>query len=262
MSMQTALVTGASSGIGETIAGMLAAQGYDLVLVARRQDRLDQLADDIKDSHNVDVTVYAADLSEGDAASKLSQYLLQRNIPIDLLVNNAGVMHHGDFVDMDVAATDRLINLNIRGMTNMLTAFVPDMVARGKGRVMNIASISAFWPVPQLAIYAASKAYVLSLTESLSEEYRDSGVTFTAVCPGITATPMVDQVQQKDSLVLPDFVIGDVNDVAKQAIDATLDGQVILVPGAANRLAVEATRMQPKWLLRKTIGYITRFARK
>jgi len=179
---------------------------------------------------------------------------------IDILVNNAGVLEHGAFVRMDAGRQQQLIDLNVSGLTAMLAQFVPAMVERGRGRVLNVASIAAFQPVPSLATYAASKAYVLSLSESLAEELRDSGVTVTALCPGITATPMLRGAVTASAALarLPDFLVADVDAVAAEGYAACMQGEVIRVPGLLNQAATIAGRAVPKWLLRRIAGGIGR----
>ena len=256
----TALVTGASSGIGEALAGLFAAAGHDLVLVARSADKLKALATALSARHGVKVRVEPADLSKPGAAETLAARLKRARVPVDVLVNNAGVLAQGRFAAMGAASHQQMIDLNISGLTAMLSAFVPPMVARGTGRVLNVASIASFQPVPSLATYAASKAYVLSLTESLSEELRGSGVSITALCPGITATGMLDQALDANPQVsrIPGFLIGDVTDVARQGFDACMKGEVICVPGVVNQAAMLASRSTPKWLLRRISGLLGR----
>jgi short-subunit dehydrogenase len=259
-SRPVALVTGASSGIGEALAGLFAAAGHDLVLVARSADKLKALAGALSARHGIKVRVEPADLSQPGAAETLAARLKRARVPVDVLVNNAGVLAQGRFAAMDAASHQQIIDLNISGLTAMLSAFVPPMVARGAGRVLNVASIASFQPVPSLATYAASKAYVLSLTESLSEELRGSGVSITALCPGITATGMLDQAVGANPLVsrIPAFLIGDVTDVARQGFDACMQGDVICVPGVVNQAAMLASRSTPKWLLRRISGLLGR----
>jgi hypothetical protein len=146
----------------------------------------------------------------------------------------------------------------------MLAQFIPGMVARGSGRVLNVASIAAFQPVPMLATYAATKAYVLSLTESLAEELEDTGVTVTALCPGITATPMLSRARQSSQELskLPGFLVGSVDDVADEGFEACMKGDVIRVPGAINLAAMWAGRATPKWLLRRVSGAVVRGMRR
>ena len=259
--MQTALISGASSGIGEALAKLFAKGGHQLVLVARSEDKLQQLAQQLSANHSVQVWVEPADLAKRGAAKKLAASLAKQNIEIDILVNNAGVLEHGNFVDIGAAAHQRMLDLNITGLTGMLDHFLPPMVARGQGRVLNVASIASFQPVPSLAVYAATKAYVLSLTESLSEELKGSGVSVTALCPGVTATNMMSSAQEKSQgLNIPDFVIGDVKEVAAKGYKACLKGEVICVPGTVNLAATVAGRTVPKWLLRRVTGIVGRYS--
>ena len=256
----TVLITGASSGIGEALAACFAADGYNLLLVARSADKLKALAAQLAADHGVKAWAEPADLAQPGAAAELAARLKRKRRTVDVLVNNAGVLESGGFLSIAAAKHQQIIDLNISGLTAMLHAFVPPMVARGQGRVMNLASIAAFQPIPALASYAASKAYVLSLTESLAEELKGTGVTVTAVCPGITATSMLSTATESNAKLkqLPSFVIGDVQVVAAQAYAACMKGQVICVPGAINQAAVLASRSAPKWLVRRVGGVLGR----
>ncbi|MBK9236709.1 MAG: SDR family oxidoreductase [Rhodoferax sp.] len=255
-----ALVTGASSGIGEALTHCFAQAGHDLVLVARSADKLRTLAAQLKARYQVATLVMPTDLASPEAAQRLANSLQRRNKVPDVLVNCAGVLEQGPFVHMRAANHQAMIDLNISALTAMLSHLLPIMVARGSGRVLNVASIAAFQPVPALATYAASKAYVLSLTESLSEELRDSGVSVTALCPGITATQMLSSATQANQQLnkLPDFLIGKVDDVARQGFEACMAGDAICVPGLINRTAMLASRGTPKWLLRRVGGLLSR----
>ena len=256
----TVLITGASSGIGEALAARFAQAGHDLVLVARSADKLQVLARALKAGHGVKTWVAPADLSLPGAAEQLAAAMRRSRRRIDILVNNAGVLSHGPFVEMDAARHQQLIDLNVSGLTAMVAAFVPAMVQRGAGRVLNVASIAAFQPVPLLATYAATKAYVLSLTESLSEELKGTGVTITALCPGITATNMLAGAQQESEQLgrLPQFVVGSAAAVADEGFDACMKDEVICVPGVLNLAGTLAARATPKWLLRKVSGAVIR----
>jgi short-subunit dehydrogenase len=255
-----ALITGASSGIGEALARRFARGGYHLVLVARGAGKLETLAGTLSAEHGVKTWVAATDLTRPDAARKLAASMKRARRPIDVLVNNAGVLEHGRFVEMPAGRHQQVIDLNVAGLTAMLAHFVPPMVARGRGRVLNVASIAAFQPVPSLATYAATKAYVLSLTESLSEELKGTGVSITALCPGITATNMLDSARQasKELTKLPGFVIGSAEAVAEEGFEACVRGEVIRVPGALNLATILAARATPKWLLRRVSGAMLR----
>ena len=263
-----ALITGASSGIGEELAHCFARAGHDVILVARSAGKLLTLAQALKAEHGVTAHVAAADLAVPGAAAllhaQLSAKLARQNQSVDVLVNCAGVLSQGAFTGMSAATHQQMIDLNISGLTAMLSAFVPDMVAQGKrgraGRILNVASIAAFQPIPMLATYAAGKAYVLSLSESLSEELKGTGVTVTALCPGITATNMLASAAGANDQLsrLPAFLIGDVKDVAQDAYAACMRGDVICIPGAVNRLGMLASRATPKWLVRAVGGLMGR----
>lgn len=255
-----ALITGASSGIGEALAHCFARAKHDVVLVARSADKLTVLARQLEEQHQIKARVAPADLTEPESAQRLAATLKRRRRMPDVLVNCAGVLEHKPFAYMKPTAHQAIIDLNISALTSMLSHFLPLMIKRGSGRVLNVASIAAFQPVPTLATYAASKAYVLSLTESLSQELRGTGVTITALCPGITATAMLTAATQADQQLskLPGFLIGNVDDVGREGFDACMRGDVICVPGAINRAAMLASRSTPKWLLRRLSGLFVR----
>ena len=259
---QTALITGASSGIGEALAHCFAAAHFNVILVARSEGKLKTLAKELTQKHGVTVRVQSADLSTAGAVEHLYAAVRHQHTVVDVLVNCAGVLEQGAFASIPHASHQQIIDLNISGLTAMLSAFVPDMVKRGSGRVLNVASIAAFQPVPTLASYAASKAYVLSLSESLAEELRGTGVTVTTLCPGITATNMLTQATGGNDKLsqLPAFLIGDVQQVADMAFAATMKGDAICVPGAFNQVAMLASRGTPKWLVRRIGGLLGRKA--
>ena len=250
---ETALITGASSGIGEALAWIFAEHGYDLILVARSVDKLDTLADELASEHEVMVSVRPADLSQAGSAEGLAKALRREGLHADILINSAGVLEHGAFVDISPEDHQRMVQLNVAGLTDILAYFVPDMVARKSGRILNVASIAAFQPLPSLSTYAATKAYVLSLSEALGEELRGSGVTVTALCPGITATNMMAEVGSvADSL--PSMLVGDVEKVAREAFAACMKGTPVIVPGTLNLATTLVMRATPKWLVRRLTG--------
>jgi len=257
---RTALVTGASSGIGEALAHAFAREGCQLVLVARSAAKLQALSRALATEHGVKAWVAPCDLARPEAAGELATAMRRARRPIDILVNNAGVLAHGAFVGLPAERHREMIELNVLALTQLLAQFLPPMVKRGHGRVLNVASIASFQPVPSLATYAATKAYVLSLTESLAEELRGSGVTVTALCPGITATHMLTDVQRRSRELsrLPAFLVGSAAEVAAEGVAACLAGEVIRVPGALNQAAVLAGRGTPRWLLRVLSGTVAR----
>ncbi len=262
----TVLVTGASSGIGEALAQCFAGAGYDLILVARSTDKLQALSKTLTAEHGVQAHVLAADLSLPGAAATLAATVQRKRLPVEVLVNCAGVLHQGAFSGMDGSTHQQMIDLNISGLTAMLSAFLPSLTARaGQGqpaRILNVASIAAYQPIPMLATYAATKAYVLSLGESLAEELKGSGVTVTTLCPGITATAMLSGAAGANSKIsqIPGFMVGEVEMVASQAFAACQRGDAICVPGAVNQAFVLGSRTAPKWLVRKLGGMFGRKA--
>ena len=258
----TALITGASSGIGQALAKCFAQDGHRLVLVARNTAKLNSLAASLATECGVKVWVQPADLARPGAAQALATALKRKNIAIDVLVNNAGVLRQGAFTAIPAQRHQDLIDLNVAGLTGMLAQFLPPMCKRGYGRVLNVASIAAFQPVPTLATYAATKAYVLSLSESLAEELKNCGVTVTALCPGITATHMLSSATNANARLakLPGFLIGDADEVAAEGYRACMQGVVIKVPGVVNRAATLASRATPRWLLRRIAGALARGA--
>ncbi len=262
--VQTALVTGASGGIGLEIVKLLAADGYNLVLVARSQSTLENLAEELKGRGSPHVTVLPEDLLDAAAPARLEAELAERGISLDMLVNNAGVLEYGRFQDLGEAEQLRMLALNNEALVRMTYRFLPGFLAQGSGGILNVASIASFQPVPMLAVYAATKAFVLSFTEALSVEVGPSGVNMTALCPGVTDTGMVSAVSDDDKsgVSIPSFARGNPVDVAKAGLQALKRGQVIVVPGIGNKMAVNSIRMTPKWAFRKNMGLVTRFLTK
>lgn len=247
----TALITGASAGIGRHLAETFADKGHDLILVARSKGPMETLASELSERHGIHVDVHSLDLSGPNAADHLFNALADREI--DILVNNAGVLSGGSFANMDADAIDNMMTLNIRALTQLCHRFAAPMVERGTGRILNIASVAAFQPVPKLAVYAATKAYVLSLSEALSVELARKGVSVTAVCPGYTDTEMLRGPIAKSGgqIRIPEFTVLDPKRVAKDAYDACMAGDAVKVPGIGYAVSMATTRMLPKWLVRR-----------
>jgi len=254
----TALITGASAGIGRELAKVFAEHGHDLVVVARSKDKLNRLARSLETGADVRVTVIAKDLTEPGAARSLFTSVRRRKIDIDILVNDAGVIEQGEFVGMKPARLTEIIQLNATALTEMTRLFAGPMVERGSGRILNVASAAAFQPVPYMAVYAATKAFVLSLTEALSMELADTGVTLTALCPGFTETPMLQHVREEhqDAGLLPQMFISDAETVAREGYRSAMKGEVVHVSGIFNQLLTTATSLQPRWLQRAFVGLI------
>jgi short-subunit dehydrogenase len=260
MARETVLITGASGGIGLELAKVFSKEGFDLIVVARRAEELERLATTCHRDHGTRVDVRPMDLLAPGAVGDLARELRAEGATIDVLVNNAGLMEMGGFAKIEPAKHDRLLQLNVVVLTMLTRALLPSMIERGRGRILNVASVSAFQPIPALALYAASKAFVLSLSESLSEELKGTGVTVTALCPGFTKTDMLDRAQETDTNAqsIPDVFISDVRDVAREGYEACMAGKVVDVPGLPNQLMASAVGFYPRWLVRTVGGLIGR----
>ena len=245
MSRGTALITGASSGIGEAFARLFAAEGFDLVLTARREEKLQELAADLPTTTKI--VVLPADLSTTEGITAFGELVSGQSLEIDVLVNNAGMMVEQEFANLTTEQIERTITLNITALTQLIHQFLPAMKARKTGRILNVASVAAFHPVPGMDIYAATKAYVLSFSEALAENLRDTGISVTALCPGLTDTDMVDT---SVAGAMPTFMISQPDEVARSGFDALMNREVICIPGNANRLALAWAQHQPRWLVR------------
>src|SRR4051812_10648521 len=231
----TALVTGGSGGIGLEIAKALARREFDLVLVARNRDALEAAAGQIEGKHTVRVHVFAADLRRREAPQAISDFLRNENIPIEILVNNAGFGLGGEFVETDLDRELEMIQVNIAALTQLTKLFLPAMIKRRSGRILNVASTAAFQPGPLMSVYYASKAYVLSFSEALAEELRDSGVTVTALCPGPTKTDFAATANVGHSRLFTLFGVADAASVAEFGYQAMMQGKRVAIPGARNK---------------------------
>jgi short-subunit dehydrogenase len=239
--LTTALVTGASSGIGVAIAGELARRGHALTLVARRADRLSELAAQLSGEHGVRVDWIASDLCDPDDRDRVAGEVAARGQVVDVLVNDAGMGTSGRFHELPVANEIRMIRLNVEAMVALCGAFLPGMVERGSAAVLNVASVSGFMPVPQQATYSASKAFVLTFTEALTFDLHGTGVTATALCPGPVKTEFAGIIDG-----LPNALFIDPARVAREAIDGLEEGRLSVVPGAFNKVNAVSGRYTPR----------------
>ncbi len=249
----TAVITGTSSGIGADIARELARRGQGVTLVARREDRLKVLADELADAHGVRAEVIAADLTDADSRAGLPAQLESRGLTPDILVNNAGFTTMGPVHRADRAAELAMVRTNVEAVVDLCTLFVPGMVTRHRGAVLNTASTAAFQPLPGQAGYGASKAFVLSYSRALGAELRGKGVTVTALCPGPVETGFAEAAGMTDEEAgeaLPKIMWLPSADVAKAAVDGLDAGRAVVIPGAANRAAASLAHLAPKsWIL-------------
>jgi short-subunit dehydrogenase len=245
----TALVTGASSGIGLELARLLAAGGHDLVLVARSAERLEHIARELRDQSGGSVLSRPRDLSEPNAARALWRELTDEGVTVDVLVNNAGVGLHGVFSEQDVDAINRLVTLNVAALTTLARLALPDMLARRTGRILNVASLVAYQPGgPQEAVYYATKSFVLSFSKGLARELRGSGVTITALCPGPTKTSFETTAGATNTALYKWMPSMPAAAVARAGYRGMMRGSTVVIPGLLTKLLAFAGELPPRWI--------------
>jgi short-subunit dehydrogenase len=255
----TALVTGASSGIGTAVATELASRGYAVALVARREERLTSLAEELRSDHGVEAEVIAADLGDPEERDRLQDDLRDRGRSVEVLVNNAGFGHQADFAGSPRERMAEMVQLNCEAVVDLTSRFLTPMVERGRGSVINIASTAAFQPMPGSAVYGATKAFVLSFSEAIRTELRGSGVSVTAVCPGPVRTEFmgaagVPGVEDRT----PSIAWMSPEDIAKHAVDGAARDKRVVVPGMLNRATALAGHYSPRAVALPLIGRIWR----
>jgi short-subunit dehydrogenase len=242
------LVTGASSGIGAEIAREFASRSRRVVLVARRAEKLRELAESL----GAAADVLAADLSKPAERAALPDRVTELGLVVDVLVNNAGLSTMGPIAESDPAAELNLIEVDVAAVADLCSRFVPGMVSRGRGAVLNVASVGAFGPVPGQAAYGAAKAFVLSYTQSLGQELHGTGVIAAALCPGPVKTGFGEAAGVSDEdaeAALPKAMWIDPDEVARAAVDGLASGRTVIVPGAFNRIGAVAFQHLPRRLL-------------
>ena len=250
MTRSRALVTGASSGIGMAFARRLAADNYDLVVVARSAGRLNELAEELKREHAAEVEVLAADLTQPDGVAAVEARLIDESAPVDLLVNNAGFGTFGNFAELPIDKEVEEIELNVVALVRLTRAILPALIARRAGGVINIASIAAFQPGPFEATYCATKAFVNSFSQAVHEEVAPAGVKVLCVCPGLTIT----EFQEKggaSTAGMPKFASQTADEVARDGLRAYRRGRAVVATGLPNKALVTTARLTPQLLARK-----------
>lgn len=254
---RTALVTGASSGLGVHFAEELAGRGADVVLVARRRERLEAVAGDLSARFGIGVRPVAMDLEDPAAADELYRQLQEQGVAVDILVNNAGFGAYGAFLDVPWEKTRSMIRIDVLALVALTRRFLPDMVARGYGRVLHVASIAAYQPSPLYAAYGGAKAFVLSFGEALDHELAGTGVTSTVVSPGVTRTEFLEVAGQSPTL-FQRLTMMDAKDVAARGIRAMLRGRRSLVTGWINSLLTWSVRLFPRRMVAATAERLMR----
>lgn len=253
--MNVSLITGASGGIGEEFARRLARDKHNIVLVARSADRLHSLADELARAHGVQAHAIPLDLTNERAPQRLFEETTRRGLDIDLLVNNAGFGSLGEFTKFDPARDEEMIRLNVSALVALTHLYIRPMQRRGAGAIINVASTAAFQPVPFMATYAATKAFVLSFSEALSEENRAGGVRVMALCPGATDTNFFAAAQGARPPMRAVQTSAQVVETAMRAIER---GEASIVSGWINVLVAQSSRILPRFLVRRVAGKIMR----
>lgn len=248
---KTALVTGASLGFGVEFARNFAKDGIHLVLVARSADKLNALAEELRQQYQIDVLVMVKDLSKMDEVQNIYDTLQSKGIHIDYLVNNAGFGDFAHFINADYAKLENMIDLNIKSLTKLSHLFVKPMVAKGAGRIMNVASTAAFQPGPNMAVYFATKAYVLSLGEAIGNELEGTGVTITTLCPGASETGFQSAADLHESKLVKGKKLPTAKEVADYGYQQMMKGSHTVIPGFMNWMNAQAARFLPRqWVLK------------
>ncbi len=246
MSMKMVLITGASSGIGRAFAELFAKERYRVVLASRSKEKLNDIAGGLRSRYGVKTVVIPVDLAQSGGARALFDKLEQDAIDIDVLINNAGIGSYGYLHQQNVQSELQMLQLNVHSLSHLTMLFLPGMVARGAGRILNIGSTTSFYPCPLSANYAASKAFVLSMTEAVANEVRGTGVSVTALCPGGTATEFFRKAEMDKQKVADTGALMDAAKVAEIGYKALMKGKTFVVPGRQNWLLAQAPRLFPR----------------
>jgi len=252
MAEETVLITGASSGIGRELARCFAGSGSALVLIARREDRLRELGKELSSRYGVKTRVLPKDLSLPTAGREIEEELRSTGIQIDVLVNNAGFGDRGAFAELGIERQMKMVQVNVDVVTELTRRFLPAMLERGKGGVLNVASSAAFQPGPFMSVYYATKAYVLHFSEGVAEELRGTGVSMTCLCPGPTVSEFGEDSHMDGTMI---FRMGAMPAarVARAGYDGYRAGKVIVVPGLRNKLVAFSVRTGPRAMVRKIV---------
>ena len=249
--MATAIITGASNGIGLELAKIHASKGDDLVLVARNKQKLDELKRELEAAHKVKVYTIGKDLSLPHAAKEVYDETTRQQISIDYLINNAGFGDFGMFAETDWNKEFQMINLNITAVTHFTKLYLQDMVKRRSGKIMNVASTAAFQPGPTMSVYCATKAYVLSFSEAVNNEVSDKGITVTALCPGPTASGFQEAAAQEESKIVKGKKMPSAKAVAEYGYRAMMSGKTVAIHGLMNSILANSVRLMPRSLVVK-----------
>ncbi len=248
---KTALITGASAGLGVEFAKNFARDGHNIVLAARRTERMEQIAEELMKKHGVKIKVLGRDLSNMDEVQAVFETLQRDNIHIDFLVNNAGFGDWGNFHESDWAKIEGMLDLNIKALTKLTYLFMKPMIQKGEGKILNVASMAAFQPGPLMAVYYATKAFVLSFSEAISNEIKGTGVSVTILCPGPTESEFQSVANLGKSKLFKHTRIPSSKEVVDFGYREMMKGSLTVVPGFLNKLVVQSVRFSPRKLVLK-----------
>jgi short-subunit dehydrogenase len=253
---KTALITGGSTGIGFELAKQFAAHGHDVILVARHRDALEAAAGTIEGKYGVKVATFAFDLTDPTVPQQIFDTTEGDGTQVDFLVNNAGFGLGGEFADTDLERELDMIQVNVTSVVFLTKLFLQPMLRRKAGRILNLASTAAFFPGPCSSIYYSTKAFVLSFSEAIGEELRNTGVSVTALCPGPTATNFFERAGTTRSRLNTQSAVADAESVAKYGYQAMMRGQRVAIPGMGNKMLVQADRIAPRALVTRIVRKI------
>ena len=253
---RTALITGASSGIGLELAKIHASKGDNLILVARSKSKIDELKVELEKSYGINVYTIGKDLSLAGSANEVYSEVKQQNIIVDYLINNAGFGNFGLFAESDWSKQEQMINLNITALTHLTWLFLKDMVERKSGKIMNVASTAAFQSGPTMAVYYATKAYVLNFSEAINNEVRKSGVTVTALCPGATESGFQAAAAMEESKLVKGRKLPSSKQVAEYGYKAMMKGKTVAIHGLMNAIMANSVRFMPRSIVVKVTRMI------
>jgi uncharacterized protein len=252
---KTALITGASGGIGFELAKIHAAKGDNLVIVARTLCRLEEIRNEFENKYRIRVVVIEKDLAVRNAAPEVFNEVTGKGVTIDYLINNAGFGDYGFFAETDWEKQEKMISLNVTALAHLTRLFLPGMIERGGGRILNVASLAAFPPGPKMSVYFASKAFVLSFSQAIHNENKDRGVTCTVLCPGSTDTAF-HEVALGDPSLVKERKMDSARDVAEYGYKAMIKGKPVAIYGAKNRFLIFLSRFAPREMTAKTVRKI------
>lgn len=253
---KTALITGASSGLGKEFARIFAREGNNVVITARSKEKLESLAKEIQSEYGIEATVIPVDLGNMDEVQELYETIKNKGITIDYLVNNAGFGMYELFHEADYARQEQMIQLNITALTKLCHLYINEMKKQGSGRILNVASTAAFQPGPTMAVYYATKAYVLHFSEAIANELKDSNITVTTLCPGATKTEFMDVADLHESRLVKGRKLPSAKEVSEYGYKKMMKGKLTVIPGLMNKIGANSVRFMPRKMVLKVVRTI------